>query len=68
MQKAKGSNPLSMYTTNEHDILEERNHVIDAIAQLVPNHEERIQSIQVTEAHGYNCITFTHIELIMLQV
>ena len=46
IQKAQGSNPLSMYTANECDILEERTQVIEAIAQLVPNHEERIQAIQ----------------------
>ncbi|KAL5261587.1 hypothetical protein ACHWQZ_G007327 [Mnemiopsis leidyi] len=49
MQREKGSNPLSIYTASEYDIMEERHGVMQAIAALVPNHDERIQSIQETE-------------------
>ena len=35
------------------DILEERNVMIQSISALIPNHEERIQSIQVGHV-GYN--------------
>ena len=35
------------------DILEERNVMIQSISALIPNHEERIQSIQVRHV-GYN--------------
>ena len=47
MQQEKGSNPLSIYTASEYDIMEERHGVMQAIAALVPNHDERVQSIQV---------------------
>ena len=47
MQQEKGSNPLAIYTASEYDIMEERHGVMQAIAALVPNHDERIQSIQV---------------------
>ena len=52
MQQEQGSNPLAIYTSSEHDIMEERHGVMQAIAALVPNHDERILSIQVSVANG----------------
>ncbi|XP_063694206.1 uncharacterized protein LOC134825935 isoform X3 [Bolinopsis microptera] len=49
MQQEQGSNPLAIYTSSEYDIMEERHGVMQAIAALVPNHDERILSIQATE-------------------
>ena len=48
MQKERGTNPLSIYTASEHDIMEERHNVIQDIASIQPNHDERILSIQVS--------------------
>jgi len=49
MQQEQGSNPLAIYTSSEYDIMEERHGVMQAIAALVPNHDERILSIQATQ-------------------
>lgn len=48
MQKEQGTNAISIFTASEYDIMEDRHNVMAAISALVPNHNERIQSIQVT--------------------
>ena len=48
MQKERGTLPLAIYTASEHDIMEERQNVIQDIAAMQPNHDERVLSIQVS--------------------
>ena len=48
MQKERGPLPLAIYTASEHDIMEERQNVIQDIAAMQPNHDERVLSIQVS--------------------